>query len=62
MDFTAFENFVNGIIKLVSKIFSLWLVDINVADLGEDNANVNTIMKEIKNLFGLFGGKTEEAE
>ena len=54
MDFGKVKDFFNGILKLVAKIFDLWLVDKDVADLGENNSNVNTIMDEIENVYNAF--------
>ena len=62
MDFTGFKNFINKTLLLINKVFSLWLVDINVADLGEDNANINSIIDNLEKIFNVFSGKTEEAE
>ena len=62
MDFTGFKNFINKTLLLINKIFSLWLVDINVADLGDNNANINSIIDNLETIFNVFGGKTEEAE
>ena len=54
MDFSKVKGFFNGIIKLVAKIFELWLEDKDIADLGEDNSNVNTIIDEMENVFNAF--------
>ena len=48
------KGFFNGVIKLVAKIFELWLSDKDIADLGEDNSNVNTIIDEMENVFNAF--------
>lgn len=52
--FNDVKNFFNGIIKLVGKIFELWVADKDIADLGEDNSNINTIMNEVENIFNVF--------
>ena len=54
MDFSKVKGFFNGIIKLVAKIFELWLEDKDIADLGENNSNVNTIIDEMENVFNAF--------
>ena len=54
MDFGKVKGFFNGIMKLVAKIFDLWLVDKDIADLGEDNSNVNTIIDEVEIIFDQF--------
>ena len=59
MDFTGFKNFINKTLLLINKVFSLWLVDINVADLGDNNANINSIIDNLEKIFNVFGGKKE---
>ena len=52
--FDFWKVFFNGIMKLVAKIFDLWLVDKDIADLGEDNSNINTIIDEVETIFNQF--------
>jgi len=52
--FDDVKTFFNKVFKLVGKIFELWVADKDIADLGEDNSNINTIMNEVENIFNVF--------